>query len=74
MEERVEARRSKGKEGEHLRISATEPEAVSQPMKDKRQAPSYKPSVLANEMRVVLGLAVVVSRIKLLDTGVYSSM
>ena len=23
-------------------------------MKDKRQAPSYKPSVLANEMRVVL--------------------
>ena len=70
LEERVEARRSKGKEGEHLRISATEPEAVSQPMKDKRQAPSYKPSVLANEMRVVLGLAVHPSS----ETGVVSSL
>jgi hypothetical protein len=57
--ERVAARRSKGKKGaEYLRISATEPEAVTQPLKDKRRAPSYKPSILANEKRVVLGLAV----------------
>ena len=43
---------------------------MSQPMKDKRQAPSYKPSVLANEMRVVLGLAVHPSS----ETGVVSSL
>lgn len=70
LEERVAARRAKGKPSGYLRISATEPEAVSQRLKDKRQAPSYKPSVLANEMRVVLAQAVDPSS----ETGVVSSL
>lgn len=67
---RVAARESKGKSGKSLRISATEPEAVNQPLKTKRLAPSYKPSVLANDKRVVVGVAVDASS----ETGVVSTM
>lgn len=70
LEQRVAAREAKGKPGQALRISASEPEAVSQPLKDKRIAPSYKPSIVANACRVVLGQAVHPSS----ETAVVSSL
>ena len=38
-----------------MRLSPVEPEAVNQPMKNKTTRPSYKPSVLANEFRMIVG-------------------
>jgi len=56
LDERIVRRRAKGKPHEHLCISAQEPEAMVQPLKRGRgMAPSYKPSILANEARVVVG-------------------
>ena len=70
LEQRAAAREAKGKPSKGLRISEAEPEAVSQRMKDKRHAPSYKPSIVANEKRVVLGQAVEPSS----ETGVVSRL
>lgn len=57
LKERQEAKKAQGKKIDHLCISATEPEAVVQPLKRGRgKAPAYKPSVLANEDRVVMAL------------------
>ncbi len=58
VDERVAARRAQGKDPENVRVSPSEPEAVVQQLKDKRVAPSYKPSVLVNEQRVVVGMDV----------------
>lgn len=59
LQRRTLARQSKGKRAEGLSISALEPEAVVQPQKDKKTfAPSYKPSVLANDGRVIVGWAI----------------
>ena len=59
LQARAQARRQKGKPHDHLRISPQEPDAMIQPLKRGRGvSPSYKPSVLANEVRVVLALDV----------------
>jgi transposase len=58
FEARQAAREGRGKSAESLRISATEPEAMVQPLKRGHGfAPSYKPSVLANEQRIITALA-----------------
>jgi transposase len=58
FEERQQARRRSGRDPETLRISGTEPEAMVQRLKrGKGSAASYKPSVLANEERIVIALA-----------------
>lgn len=52
--QRQAARRSYGKSSETLRISGSEPEAMVQRLKRGRGfAASYKPSVLANEDRII---------------------
>lgn len=59
LEARQAARQARGKDPATVRVSPTEPEAVVQPQKNRKlHAPSYKPSVLANEMRVILGQTV----------------
>jgi transposase len=59
FEERQAARRSKGKSIETLRISGSEPEAMVQRLKRGHGfAASYKPSVLANEDRIITAFAV----------------
>ena len=56
LERRAAAREAKGKPTQSTSISPVEPEAVVQPQKDKKTfAPSYKPSVLANAARVIVG-------------------
>jgi transposase len=55
LEQRRETRKKKGKNADGLQISPIEPQAVVQPLKDKKTfAPSYKPSVLANKARVIV--------------------
>lgn len=52
---RKQARLLKASKTDSLAVSPTEPEAMVQPQKRKRgKAASYKPSVLANEQRVIL--------------------
>lgn len=59
FEERKKARRRSGRATDTLVISRTEPEAMVQPLKRGRgNAPSYKPSVLANKNRIVTAMAV----------------
>jgi transposase len=55
---RSESRSEKGRDPETTRISPYEPDAVVQPLKDKSVAASYKPSVVANAKRVIVGKAV----------------
>lgn len=58
-EEREQACKRSGRSTDNLRVSPTEPEAVVQRLKrGKGRAPSYKPSVLANESRIVTAIAV----------------
>jgi transposase len=47
--------RGKGKKG--IEICVTEPDAVVQPKKDKTHRASYKPSLLVNEQRLIVGQA-----------------
>ena len=59
LQARKAAKQAKGKHADGMQITAVEPEAVIQPLKDnKRFAPSYKPSVLANAVRVIVAQAV----------------
>ena len=54
FEERKAARKRRGKDSETLCISASEPEAMVQRLKRSRGfGASYKPSVLANESRII---------------------
>jgi hypothetical protein len=56
--QRQAARHSHGKSSETLRISANEPDAMVQRLKRGRGfAASYKPSVLANEDRIIMAHA-----------------
>ena len=58
FEARQAARHSYGKSSETLRISGSEPEAMVQRLKRGRGfAASYKPSILANEDRIITALA-----------------
>lgn len=52
---RQKARRKKGKNVNAIRVSPTEPEAAIQPLKNGARRPSYKPSVLANSDRLIVG-------------------
>lgn len=64
-------RKSNGKSVESLCISGNEPEAMVQRLKRGRGfAPSYKPSVLANEARIITAFAVDVSS----ETNVVADM
>lgn len=59
LQQRQAQRRAKGKPSDKLQINVQEPDAVVQPQKDKKRfAASYKPSVLANDIRVIVGQAV----------------
>jgi hypothetical protein len=59
LEQRGQERQARGKDPATLRINPHEPEAVVQPQKDKqRYAASYKPSVLANDKRVIVAAQV----------------
>lgn len=58
MEERSAKRKAKSKDPEATQVARTETDAVVQPLKDKRMAASYKPSVLANEDRIILAQTV----------------
>ena len=59
LQERKAAKQANGKKADRMQISPVEPEAVIQPLKDKKSfAPSYKPSVLANAVRVIVAQAV----------------
>lgn len=52
---RAAQRRQCGKEPSGVKISPTEPEAVVQPLKNKTHRPSYKPVILANADRFIVG-------------------
>jgi transposase len=59
LEQRQAVRKHKGKNADGLQVSPIEPQAVVQPLKDKKTfAPSYKPSVLANKARVIIAQTV----------------
>lgn len=59
LEARQQARKRSGRSTETLSISGSEPEAMVQRLKrGKGKAASYKPSVLANEDRIITALAV----------------
>lgn len=51
-------RRAQGKPSESMQVNVQDPEAVIQPQKGRQHyAASYKPSVLANEARVIVSFA-----------------
>lgn len=59
FEDRKKARLRSGRATDTLSVSPTEPEAMVQPLKRGRgNALSYKPSVLANEDRIVTAMAI----------------
>ena len=58
LETRIEAREAKGRKTDSIRINPLEPEAVVQPQKHSGYSASYKPSVLANEQRIVVAQTV----------------
>lgn len=59
LRQRQAARIARGRDPQTVRIHPLEPEAVVQPQKDKRlHRASYKPQVLANEVRVILACEV----------------
>jgi transposase len=53
--QREAKRREKGESPGSVRVSPTEPEAVVQPLKNGTARPSYKPSVLANVQKLIVG-------------------
>lgn len=55
LRERQTKREGQGKQGKAISISPVEPAAYVQPLKNKTNRPSYKPSVLANEYRIIVG-------------------
>ena len=59
FEERALARKRSGRSIETLRVSPSEPEAMVQPLKRKKgMSTSYKPSILANEDRIITAMAI----------------
>lgn len=71
LQKRKTARKAQGKATDKVQVCTQETDAVIQPQKDKhRFAASYKPSVLANDKRVILGIAVDPSS----ETGVVASL
>jgi transposase len=58
VDERNQERGKKSRDPTGARVSPIEPDAVVQKQKDRSFAPSYKPSVVANEKRIIVGHAV----------------
>ena len=58
LERRVEKKRGAGKPTDGIRVHPGEPEAVFQPLKSKVSRLSYKPLVLANKDRFIVGFGV----------------
>lgn len=58
LKTRIEAREAKGRNANGISINPLEPEAVVQPQKHSGYSASYKPSVLANEHRIVVAQTV----------------
>lgn len=56
--ERSADRREKGRANPEATVSPHEPDAVVQPQKNKTTRPSYKPSVLVNQDRIIVGQGV----------------
>lgn len=56
--QRSEARRSKGRTNPDAPVSASEPESVVQQQKNKTVRPSYKPSIMVNDQRLIVGQVV----------------
>jgi transposase len=50
---RTEARSEHGRPADHLRVPATDPDAVNQPLKNGVVAPAYKPSILVDENQLI---------------------
>ena len=57
-EERTAKRAKAGKRGVGVQVSPGEPDAVLQPLKSGAMRPAYKPSVLANSGRLIIGQTV----------------
>lgn len=53
--QRSESRRKKGRDPKTTRVSPTEPEAAIQPLKSGARRPSYRPSVLSNAEKFIIG-------------------
>jgi len=53
--EREGKAKGKGRKKNSVQVCLSEPEAVVQPLKNKARRPSYKPSVLANKQRFIVG-------------------
>jgi transposase len=53
--DRIGKAKSNGKNPRKLKMSVSEPEAVFQPLKNGAVRPSYKPSVLGNSHRLIVG-------------------
>jgi len=70
IEARMEKKQAKGKDASQVKISPHEPEAVVQPLKEGGFAPSYKPSALVNDDRIIVGIEVDPSN----ESGVIESM
>ena len=53
--EREAIRKKKGKDPSRVQINANEPDAVNQPLKHQGYGSSYKPGVIANANRIIVG-------------------
>jgi transposase len=54
-EQRQQNAEDKGRKEHSVKVCLTEPDAMVQPLKSKARRPSYKPSVLANKDRFIVG-------------------
>jgi len=54
-EQRQKNAEEKGRKEHSVKVCLTEPDAMVQPLKNKARRPSYKPSVLANKDRLIVG-------------------
>jgi len=55
LSKREAQRRSKGKDPSKIQINPQEPEAVNQPLKQQGYGVSYRPGVIVNDQRVIVG-------------------
>jgi len=55
LSKREAIRKAKGKDPSRLQINPQEPDAVNQPLKQQGYGVSYKPSVIVNDHRVIVG-------------------
>lgn len=55
LREREASRQSQGKDPKRVQINPEEPDAVNQPLKQQGYGVCYKPGILANEQRVIVG-------------------